>query len=466
MGLFGFGDKKKKNSGIRNEILKELGSINSSTMDINRLVSQLESIVNEHQIIGTKDETKVLEDLLGKVASIRSSVNAGKASSARTAINQTIDYIGKEWRDSVHQSNEKVQPSFQGSLDDASDEFEKTLKRYNELLAVYNSAPDYKKQSYVAELKQLKMKLQNLQTKIAFQTQNLTNAATNEALDEQLAMQAEAKKLQQQQGISAAELQSKSVELQSARAEQQQINEQSEALNQMLFADASLGNMEFQPFDQSFATNQFQEFGATGTSQSTGSMGNSQVQESANIKEARKKAEINLEKLEAANEELKDQLAEKNREYRRLADKARELLAKRKNMSQAEYKTIDHQIDELKVKMISLSREIDSYQNVLQQNNLKVALLNQLKTENNLDIVNKLGANLSTASMEEISQYLYGKGKQKEEDLANLDAAAGGVLNSSVNSLTSMTEGFSSDTSDLEGDKDKYNEFEKLLQRQ
>lgn len=460
MGLFGFGDKKKKNAGLKKDILREIGSINGSTMEINKLVNKLEETVSDHVIIGSKEETAALEKILGQVSYIRSCVNAGKDSSARTAINETIKTIGKEWKSSEHESDYQPEKSFQGNLDEAADEFEAKLKRYNELLAIYNAAPDHKKQFYVGELTQLKMQLQNLQQKAAFHTKNIQNQTTNEALKEQVQMHQEAAKMQEEAGLSTAQLQKQMAELQSAREEQAVYDQTSAEVNQMLFDSDSLSSLQFEPFDQSLS------FGAPSTQSVGKTSGSSQIKESATIQDARKKAEQNLERLESANEELKDQLADKNREYKRYADKARELLAKRKNMSQAEYKTIDHQIDELKIKLISLSREIDSYQNVLQQNNLKVALLNQLKTENDLDMLNKFGVNLDAASMEEISAYLYGKGKEKEEDLASLDAAAGGVLNSGINSLTSMTEGFSGDSSELTGDKDKYDEFEKVLARQ
>ena len=454
MGLFGIGDKKKKNSELKREIIRELESTNSSSPEMNRNINALEEMVSEHVIIGNKEETKKLEELLARVAKVKSAINAGREAAARTAFNEARNTVS-EWATSAYADKFQEKATSRSDLDNAVDEKERCVARLNELKAIMTAHPE-KKQALAAEWTTLINKVKMLDQNIALYSREQVEDQTVQQLEE-------AKKRNEtikERRTSNEKRISKTVEtLKADKEEQEQYSAAIQDANSVLFGDAP-ATVGLEGYDTigSSADVQLEGFDTIGaTTNST-----SQAQAPASIQQAKKKVDENLAKLEIATEDLKDQLAEKNSEYKRNVEKARQLLAKRKTMSQAEYNTIDYQIDEVKGRILSLAKEMKLYQNELQKCNLQTMVLRQLKTENDLDVVNKYGINLNSCSIEEIANYLDDRGVQRNEELGQLDAMADSVLNPEISTLTSVADSFG-DVSELNGSKDKYDEFEKTI---
>lgn len=460
MGLFGFGNKKKKNAELKKQILKELGSVNSSSIEMNKKINQLEDVVSEHSINGDKEETKVLEDLLGQVSHIKSMINTNKDAAARTSITRALDLVEK-WTSTSVSKNYKEEENNQFDLDSTKDELTKALARQEELRKYLLAHPEQQR-FYKSEWDALNFKIKTLNQDLQTYEQEQKNVIIAQTLHEQTKTQQKILQRTKENHATNEEIQANMAALQESKKNQAEWNEQANSAEQLLFSDSS-SSFELEGLSGQSSNGFILEgLEAPGSAQSSGMMmgGTQQVQESANIQQALKKVEENLAKLEDANEDIKDKLAEKDKEYNRVVAKARELLIARKGMSPAEYNTVDYKINELKMNVVSLNKIKMTYQNVLQQNNLKIALLKQLETEKDLDMVNKYGVNIDMVSVQEMALYLSAKGDEKNAQLTELDTFTGGVLKTETESLTNTGE---VDLSSAKGDPNAWEDFEKLV---
>ncbi len=444
MGFFD-NRRKKKDSKIKLDILKEINGINARDSEMMKRVQQLELTVQEHPITGAKDESKALEELLGYVQMVKKYVNDGSKSSANTWFSKADKFIADNWKTSnVKAKTIKEEEDVQFDLDHARDKKEKLLKKQAELRAYLEKYPE-KQNDYAAEWNSLMDDIDAVQKAI--------NDYTKEHIDENYIEKVQddikrTEKIEDRTKISDAKVEQMT---QTIEDQKQRKEERDSAMDRLRGAASQSQGTTLRGFDQS---SQSQATTLRGFNQTT-------TGATAGIDQAIKRVDMNLAKMESLKEDLTDQLSDKDREYKKIFKELRELLLKRKDMASAEYRTIDYKIDDLKINLQSVAKQKDVIQNKLAQTNLKMVMLNQLKLEKDLNVMNKY--NIDEISMEDVAAYLSTKNTEKNDQLSDLDMLTQTILGDKVNSSTDVAANVDDDYSSLSGDKDRYADLEKMM---
>ena len=494
MGLFGFGNKDKKNTEInnanKNQIMSILNQMQMQCRDANAMaiIKGIQTQLGSQGDTAKKEVMAIDGQILTLITEANTYLLKGQFPTAITKLAKAQDLAvdrtqycmmgGRMTKQDAKRQKEvdramdkiKAQPKtraeeLQTLIDQKNAELDGLQKEFARLGEQYKANPT--NQSIISQANTVKVKINAAQNMIATYTAELNKENTDSTIAEIAA---------QREQIKSTRTHTEE-EMEVARAEFQAQNEDLKKLQQenaagMDLLNQSVGGLFDNPFETSTTATMNNPFADTAFGTSTApAQGTTQFGgfNSTDMGSASMANDIQREKrgIEDALDKYEDKLEDANEELEELNRELVPLLKKRQNASPSDCLILDGQIDKIQAKRGSIIYKIKRLRQAEAQLNDKLSLIEKLETQQDLEATNAQIEKLTGGKFADfagLAMYLNESVKQSNEQLEEIGTAVSVAESEDImmNSATGASAALS-DASTNSKDEDKYAALEQEL---